>query len=117
MRALVCGGRDFDDKQWLYEVLDTLPITEIIQGDANGADLLAKQWAIDRDIDHQDFPARWQTEGRKAGPLRNRRMLDTATPDIVIAFPGGTGTNDMVKYAISKGVPVKRMVKGSEWIL
>ena len=41
MRVLVCGGRDYEDRETLERVLDTIPITTLIVGDARGADSLA----------------------------------------------------------------------------
>lgn len=51
-------------------------------------------------------PADWKRHGRGAGPIRNRAMLKTWSPDIVIAYPGGNGTADMCDIAIKAGVPV-----------
>ena len=42
---------------------------------------------------------------RGAGPVRNARML-VEKPDLVIAFPGGPGTADMVRRARAAGVEV-----------
>ena len=44
--------------------------------------------------------------GRKAGPIRNQRMLDEGKPDLVVAFPGGKGTNGMIDLARNAGVRV-----------
>jgi hypothetical protein len=40
--------------------------------------------------------AEWERLGRKAGPIRNQRMLEEGKPDLVVAFPGGTGTAGMM---------------------
>ena len=50
--------------------------------------------------------AEWHRLGRKAGPIRNQRMLDEGKPDLVVAFPGGTGTAGMVALACKAGVRV-----------
>jgi hypothetical protein len=42
--------------------------------------------------------------GRSGGPKRNQQMLEEGKPDLVLAFPGGRGTADMVRRAPS-GVP------------
>jgi hypothetical protein len=47
--------------------------------------------------------------GRKAGPIRNQRMLDEHAPDLVVAFPGGRGTADMVRRARKSGVEVAKI--------
>lgn len=101
MRVLVCGGRDFEDKELLYTTLDELqsqtPISCIIHGKARGADSLAGDWATERGITVEMFPANWHQYGKAAGAIRNQEMLDIGKPEYVVAFPGGRGTNDMVK--------------------
>jgi predicted Rossmann-fold nucleotide-binding protein len=37
--------------------------------------------------------------------MRNQKMLDKGKPDLVVAFPGGRGTSDMISRAIK--VPVR----------
>ena len=36
-------------------------------------------------------------------------MIDRGKPDLVIAFPGGRGTEDMVTRAERAGIPVRRV--------
>jgi hypothetical protein len=105
MRLLVCGGRAYADKRMVYAILDRIeiehPIEVLIQGGADGADGLARDWAYD-DRHHptvavQSFHADWKRFGKSAGPRRNRRMLIEGNPDLVVAFPGGRGTADMVR--------------------
>lgn len=112
-RVLVCGGRDFNDARLLNAVLDAAheanPIVVLIHGAARGADALAADWAKQRGILATAYPADWAHEGRKAGPLRNQRMLNSGKPHLVIAFPGGKGTADMISRAEADGVPVARV--------
>lgn len=115
-RVLVCGGRDYHDVRTLTRVLDSLdpPPTLIIQGGAFGADACASEWAYKRNVLERQFPADWKTHGRAAGPIRNQQMLDDGKPDLVVAFPGGTGTADMVRRAKAAGLKVIE-VKASRW--
>lgn len=80
MRVLVCGGRDYGDREGLYAALNELHRRQkfelLIAGGARGADTLAEQWADDRKIPTKIYQADWETLGRKAGPIRNQRMLD-----------------------------------------
>ena len=113
LRVLVCGGRDYDDLGAVWGQLDAFhalkgPITAVIHGGARGADLLAAQWAIRSEVPHIEFKAAWGTYGTAAGPLRNKRMLDEGKPDLVIAFPGGRGTANMVRQARAADVEVIR---------
>ena len=108
MRVLVCGGRDYADMDRVREALDGLdPAPEyLIEGGARGADRLAKGWAHMRGVPVLTYPAKWDEFGKRAGILRNAEMLEHGKPDLVVAFPGGRGTADMVQRAERAGVPV-----------
>lgn len=114
MNVLVCGGRGFVNEALLYTRLDDLhracPITVIIHGDAFGADRLAQCWAEKRGIEVAAFPADWDRYGRAAGPIRNRQMLEQGKPALVVAFPGGKGTWDMIDQADRAGIEVNQIV-------
>ena len=101
MKILVCGGRNYEGKDYVDEVLGRYHrerrISLIIQGGANGADLLARIWAMDSGVNHNTYLPNWKIHGIKAGPKRNLQMLREGKPDLVIAFPGGKGTADMVR--------------------
>ena len=109
MRVLVCGGRDFCDGSKFVSAMRSLrlkPEDTIIHGDAPGADWMANSWAREYDIGVRAFPADWKRHGKAAGPMRNKQMLDEGMPDLVVAFPGGRGTADMVRQARAAGVRV-----------
>lgn len=110
MRVLVCGGRTYSDRARVYGVLNKIneetPIDMIIHGGAPGADSLAGDWAAFKMIDCLRVPAMWHVHGNAAGPRRNQRMLDIYGPQLVVAFPGGAGTADMVRRATKAEVKV-----------
>jgi len=114
MRVLVTGGRDFDDRALLTDALDRLHaqhgFTVLIHGDASGADRLSGEWAASKGIQVEARPADWKKHGRAAGPIRNSQMLDEQ-PELVIAFPGGKGTADMVRKAKQAGLKVMMVSK------
>ena len=115
MRVLVCGGRDYADKGYVYQALDRVwreaPMDTmiVIQGGAKGADALAREWCMERSVEYINVPANWDAHGRAAGPLRNEKMLRKYVPELVLAFPGGRGTEDMIKRAEKAGVPLQRL--------
>jgi len=111
MRVLVCGGREFGDRKLLHDTLDNLTIqpTIVIHGAARGADSLAAAWAYEKGIPTWPFPADWEQFGRSAGIKRNLQMLAQGNPDLVVAFPGGRGTQHMVDTASYRGFPVKEI--------
>lgn len=119
MRVLICGGRDFVDRLKLEKFLDDRfgcaghpderrPVS-FIAGGARGADTLAYDWACSRGWWTDVYRADWDRYGKAAGAIRNQRMLDEGKPDLVVAFPGGTGTADMVKRAELAGVKVVKL--------
>ena len=110
MRVLVCGGRDYVNAREAFTLLDRIhaiePITCIIQGEARGADSLAKTWAMNRGIACDSYPANWNKFGKRAGHIRNTQMLEEGRPDKVVAFPGGAGTDNMIRISRAGKVPV-----------
>jgi hypothetical protein len=129
--VLVCGGRDFGEPAsadgtprpgWVEEsalvraTLDRLhaegPI-RIVEGGAPGADRRAQDWAADRRVPCRTMRADWSRYGKAAGPRRNAEMLavlvaerDRGADVLVVAFPGGKGTADMVARARRAGLRV-----------
>jgi hypothetical protein len=115
MRVLVCGGRDYDNRAKVFRILRRFelkfgPIDCLIQGEAKGADSIAKEWAEVHKVKIDSYPADWKKYGKRAGYLRNKQMLEDGKPDVVIAFPGRKGTAMMIqitKEAISRGKKIK----------
>lgn len=132
-RVLVCGGRGFGEipadcpadqiaaeraraareVALLTEALDRavtrFGLSSVLAGGARGADRHAVAWAKRRGIPSIEMKADWDAHGRAAGPIRNQRMLDQGKPALVIAFPGGDGTADMVARAERAGLKVYRV--------
>lgn len=109
VRVLACGGRDYFDTKAVFRALDAVhakhTITLLIHGDAPGADRTAEAWAKKRQVPYLGVPAMWDKLKKAAGYERNGRMLLWA-PEVVIAFPGGKGTANMIEQADRAGVRV-----------
>lgn len=112
-RVLVSGDRNWDDYANLYAVIKGLHPDLIIHGCARGADMMAEQAALALEIEYRGYPARWDHWRRQrrvgaAGPVRNRRMLDDAEPNVVAWFHKdlgqSLGTKDMVAEAKRRGI-------------
>jgi len=120
MRVLVCGGRDYRKYDYLKTVLSALQVVEapfscIMHGAATGADTMAGTYAARHNILVEEYRADWKGHGTAAGPIRNKQMLEEGKPDLVVAFPGGSGTAHMVKIAKAAGVRVIEIKEGEEW--
>ena len=108
MIVLVTGGRNYQDRDCVFDNLDVVhqvqPITLLIEGGARGADRLAREWAISRGIRYETMNAEWERHGRAAGHIRNGEMLDR-NPRILVAFSGGRGTDNCCEQAAARRIP------------
>ncbi len=111
MRVLVCGGRDGLDPDYVEETLDRLlaargPIERLIHGDARGVDRTAGKWARDNGILEWEFLPEWHRVEPSDGVSRNQWMISNGAPDLVVAFPGGIGTANMIETAKAARIEV-----------
>jgi hypothetical protein len=94
MKVLICGDRNWTDKvtiqEWLLKLKDEGYDT-VIEGEARGADIIARKEAEKLGFNVLKHPADWDKHGKAAGPIRNREMLDL-NPELVLAFHPGFGT-------------------------
>lgn len=118
MRVIICGGRNFSEPAQVHRELDRIhaerSISVLMEGGATGVDRFAFEWHCGKlPMLCERWEADWGKHGRAAGPIRNQRMLDEGKPDLVVAFPGGRGTADMVRRAKAAGVEV---LMAFEWL-
>lgn len=111
MRILFCGDRHWTNLKIICDVMDALKPDFVIEGEAQGADLLARDAAEYFDIPVIKFPADWKKYGRAAGPIRNTQMLNEGMPELVVAFhddiQNSKGTLNMVQQSEKRKIPVK----------
>lgn len=137
-KVLVCGSRDWTDRETIREWIRKLPKGSIVVHGNNGerdhrgvaikgADIIAGDEASAVDFEVRPYPASWKEYGDSAGPKRNQQMVDVEQPDVVIAFTEAlmrgkgtmtrpTGTTDCVMRALAAGIrvtiiPARRMPK------
>jgi predicted Rossmann-fold nucleotide-binding protein len=112
LRVLVCGGRNYADEPAFMSAMGKLhrdtPIAEVVTGGATGADTMAALWAGSIGAVLHVIKADWNRHGKAAGPIRNQEMLDRFPPHLVVAFPGGSGTADMIRRSEAAGFEVWR---------
>ena len=77
-------------------------------GDAKGLDLTVRSYCEVHRHPYQMFTADWDTHGKAAGPIRNKEMLESGV-DLLVAFPGGKGTNNCVQQAVVLSIPVLKV--------
>ncbi|TVZ01226.1 DUF2493 domain-containing protein [Trebonia kvetii] len=116
MRILVTGSRDWDDAAAIDEAIKDATqgiswhkVTIVVGDCPTGADRLADQWALEREVDVERHRAAWNTYGRAAGPIRNLQMVNCGA-DLCLAFirNGSRGASGCADYAEAKGILVRR---------
>ncbi len=124
MKTIIAGGRKGVTYEHVANAVGQCPwvITEVVCGEAQGADLLGKTWAWQNNIPVKSMAADWNdlshldaiiktnSFGKKydafAGIRRNHDMGDYAEA-LVACWDGiSRGTKDMIDYAIKKGLKV-----------
>lgn len=115
VRVIVCGSRGFEDKKLFDATLDVVlkpyERVEIISGHAKGADSFGEEYAKAHQMTLTVFQPDWRKNGRSAGPVRNKAMLEYAlqrTP-LIIAFWDGMsrGTKNMIEQGKKAGAMVQ----------
>lgn len=71
-------------------------LSEIVSGQAKGADTLGECYSIECEIALKCFPADWDTYGKAAGPIRNSQMRDYADAAIVFIWDNSRGSANMI---------------------
>lgn len=108
-RVVIGGCRYFNDYALFSQVVDNYisRIKEeyeiiIVSGHCRGTDCLTERYAREKNLELEVFPADWSF-GKKAGPQRNKKMIDIA--DYVIAFDsGGRGTKSLINLALIRAL-------------
>ena len=123
-RILVTGSRDWEDvrtlRRALNDVLTELPSPAVpvvvVHGDCpHGADRQASVWVRDAQrgplfvVTEEKHPANWQLNGKRAGFIRNARMVNLGA-DLCLAFirNGSRGASHTARLAEEAGIPVRR---------
>lgn len=133
MRILICGDREWTDREKIAQQLRIIKavqeriyedydgygdlVTTIIHGAARGADRIAGEEAAKLGFEVKPYPISpedWAHFKGGAGPIRNQLMLDEGKPDLVLAFHSNIyeskGTKDMVNRAMMAQIPVEVIV-------
>ena len=108
---IICGGRDFANQEMFNAAMEHLTVKRgmprcVVNGGARGADMMARHWGERHALIVKTEEAKWLEFGKAAGPIRNQVMLDKYSPDLIVAFPGGPGTADMVKRGRAADVQI-----------
>ena len=100
MKLAIVGSRNFEDYSLLCKILKKYEnISEIVSGGARGADTLAEKYAHDNNIKMKVFKAEWNKWGKRAGPIRNKKIWEYADEGIAFWEPTCRGTKHSIEMA------------------
>jgi hypothetical protein len=122
VRVIVTGSRAWPDPVRVAHELNQLylqhgPFTLIHGACATGADAAAHHWfetaGYDLGVIEIKYPADWGQFGKRAGPIRNEKMVKEAGAELVLAFPlfDSRGTNHTIGLAEAAGITVKKVTR------
>lgn len=108
IKVAVVGSRCASSQHYSL-ILENVPAdaTEIISGGAVGADMLAKQYAIEKNLRYTEFVPDYKTFSKTAPLIRNNQIVKSA--DCVICLWDGKskGTRNVISLCLSLGKPCK----------
>ena len=110
MKVIVTGGRNYDKKDKVYQILDELNPDIVVHGDCSGADYLSSMWVKDRNKTEIKYPYLSQY-GRAGGPIRNKQMCEENLDSILVAFPGGNGTLNCISQAQKFNIKIIKVLE------
>jgi predicted Rossmann fold nucleotide-binding protein DprA/Smf involved in DNA uptake len=89
MKLIIAGSRDlFITSEQLKDIVEKYinfsDITTIVSGNCSGIDKIGILLAKTNDLEVLLFPADWNTYGRSAGPVRNKKMAEISDCAIII---------------------------------
>ena len=113
IKVLVCGDRNWTNvdliRRWLIRLKDS-GYTIVIEGEAHGADTIARNLAEEMNLEVLRFPANWKKFHKAAGSIRNTQMLDEGKPDLIFAFhnniENSKGTKNMISQAKKRDINI-----------
>jgi hypothetical protein len=107
MILAVVGSRSWIDNGLIDRRLKEIWPSEIVTGGAAGVDMIAEAWGILHAIPVKVFYPDWSL-GRKAGPLRNQKIVNYC--DELVAFWDGKSKGTLSSIELAKKAGKLRMV-------
>lgn len=118
MRVIIAGGRNIKYFSIENAVKKSgFNITTLINGKCKGIDRLAEEWAISNSIPVDPYPVtkeEWKRLGKKAGPLRNKKMANADAFGLILIWDGKSkGSKSMKEEAEKAGLFIYEIVVNS----
>ena len=98
----------YEKKFQLFEDPPDVPpiLIGMLSGGAGGVDTLANNYAIANGIAFVTYPADWKNNGKGAGYIRNKQMVNIADVCLAIWDGESNGTKHTITLCQKKGIPL-----------
>lgn len=109
MKLLVAGSRNWDLvpilNHWLFHWTNHQESVTLIEGGADGADYLARQFGLQKGWEIHTFLPHYDLHGKRATHVRNQEMVDQQ-PDLALIFwrDRSAGTKSTITKAFQAGI-------------
>jgi hypothetical protein len=114
MKLVVAGSRNFKlnivDLWGFLALYGFALVDEIVSGGATGIDATAKEMAPAYQVKYKEFAADWDRYGRKAGPLRNKKMAVYGDALLLVWDGESPGSASMKKEMLNLNKPVYEVI-------
>jgi len=119
MKLLIAGSRNFDPADdWPWETVrfaaamhNAVLTDTVIVGGAKGIDTIGAEWAKSYGLEVQEHLPDWAGLGKRAGYVRNARMVADATHAIIVWDGKSRGTAHTLDLVQKKGIPYVLVVR------
>lgn len=108
MKTIIAGSRGLNNYLVLLNAIEKInwKITHVVSGTCQGADRLGERWARTNNISISRYSADWKRYGKKAGILRNVKMVENAEALLALWDGESRGTEHIITFAKSAGLKV-----------
>lgn len=107
-KVAIIGSRRYPDLSAVAAYVDLLPAgTTVVSGGAIGVDQAAEFAATRRGLRVESYHPDWDKNGKAAGFIRNRVVVERCDRLVAFWYEGSHGTADAISRAREAGKPVK----------
>jgi hypothetical protein len=115
MKIIVCGSHNYQNQQLLTKTLRDYTkhhkVSVIVLGQAQGAETMAAEWAMQNNVRLKIVPTNRQMQGAEATIERNTRMIESnSDAAAVLHFMGCEISEDLCQRALRKNIVVDDVV-------
>ncbi len=106
MKTVIAGSRTITDYNELLKAIKKISwkITKVVSGGARGVDKLGERYAKENNIPLQIYSPNWNEYGKRAGIIRNLKMVEENEALLAVWNGYSSGTRHTIGFAQNMGL-------------